>query len=239
MAGGGCPRDGDGHDPDPGAAVGGQDRPSRRPDPPRPRAAGTDGNPQVGLWPGVGAADTHRATVPLGVPDGTRPAGEPWQGAGSSLPDDGLAAAYRPLGPVGNAVVRGAGFSLSAGFSLRAHASLLAGSALCAGAFLDGRIRIPVPGKGAGRRRPEYPSGHSAAAQVSVPVRERWTSCSTRGQARGDDAPGGRNGRSGSCHPGRGRNHRVSSWGHLSGRIGAWSRAPRATLLTTVPAIPG
>lgn len=224
---------GDGHGPAPCVAVGGRGHPSLRPGPPRPRAAGTGGNPRVGLWPGVGAADMHHAAVPLGAPDGTRLAGGLRPGAGRSPPGDGLAAAFQPMGPVDSAVARDAGFSLDDGAPLRARSSL------DAGAFRGDRVRIPVPGNGAGRRRPEYSSVHSAAGQVSALVRERWTARSTRDQARGDDAPGGRNGRSGSCHPGRGRIHRVSSWGHLSGSGATRSRAPSVTLVTTAPAIPG
>lgn len=207
---------GDGHGPAPCAAAGGRGHPSRRLGPPRPRAAGTAGNPPAGRWPGAGAAGTRHAAGPPGAPGGTRLAGELRPGAVRSPRGYGAAAAEcQPVGPAGTAVARGAGLVRGA------------------------RVRIPEPGNGAGRRRPEYSSGRSAGAQVSDLIRNRWASCSTRDQARGDDAPGGRNGRSGSCHPGRGRIHRVSSWGHLNGRAATWSRVPPATLLTTVPAIPG
>lgn len=224
---------GDGHDPAPCAAVGGRGRPSRRRGPPRPRAAGTAGNLPAGRWLGAGAAGTRRPAGPPGVPGGTRLAGELRPGSGRSPCGFGVVAAYRSVGPAGSAAAPAAESAPGVGFSLGA------GSALRAGAFRGGRVRIPAPENGAGRRRPEYSSGRNAAAQAFDLVRECWTSRSTRDQARGDDAPGGRNGRSGSCHPGRGRIHRVSSWGHLSGSVAMWSRAPPATLLTTAPAIPG
>ena len=224
---------GGGHGPAPCAAAGGRGRPSRRRGPPRPRAAGIAGVPPAGRWPGAGAAGTRHVAGPPGVPGGTRLAAELRPGAVRSPRGFGVVAAYRPVGPAGSAVARDAGFSLDDGAPLRARSSLDAGA--CRGA----RVRVPAPGTGAGRRRREYSSGHSAAGQVSALVRECWTSRSTRDQARGDDAPGGRNGRSGSCHPGRGRIHRVSSWGHLSGSGATRSRAPSVTLVTTAPAIPG
>lgn len=224
---------GDGHGRAPCAAAGGRDHPSRRLGPPRLRAAGTAGNPPAVRWLGAGAAGTRHAAVSAGAPGGTRLAGELRPGAVRSPRGYRVVAAYQPVRLAGSAVAPAAASSRAVGPSRGA------GSARRAGAFRGDRVRIPVPGNGAGRRRPEYSSGRNAVAQAFDLVRERWMSRSTRDQARGDDAPGGRNGRSGSCHPGRGRIHRVSSWGHLSGSVATRSRAPQATLLTTVPAIPG
>ena len=227
------PRVGGDRGPGPCVAVGGRGHPSLRPGPPRPRAAGTGGNLPAGPRLGAGAAGTCHVAGPPGVLGGTRPAGELRPGAGRSPRGYRVVAAYRLVGSAGSAVAPVAASSRGVGFSLGA------GSARRAGAFRGDRVRIQVPGNGAGRRRPEYSSGRSAVAQVFDQVQERWTSRSTRDQARGDDAPGGRNGRSGSCHPGRGRIHRVSSWGHLSGSVAMWSRAPPVTLVTTAPIIPG
>lgn len=230
---------GGGHGPAPCAAAGGRGRPSRRRGPPRPRAAGIAGAPPAGRWLGAAAAGTRRVAGPPGVPGGTRPAGELRPGAVRSPRGYRVVAAYQPVGPAGSAAAPVAASSRAVGPSLGAGAARRADSFLRAGAFRGDRVRIPVPGNGAGRRRPEYSSGRNAVARAFDLVRECWTSRSTRDQVRGDDAPGGRNGRSGSCHPGRGRIHRVSSWGHLSGSGATRSRAPPATLVTTVPAIPG
>ena len=233
------PRVGGGHGSAPCAAAGGRGRPSRRRGPHRPRAAGTGGSPRVGLWLGAGAAGTRRPAGAPGVPGGTRLAAELRPGAVRSPRGYRVVAAYQPVGPAGSAAAPVAASSRAVGPSLGAGAARRADSFLRAGAFRGDRVRIPVPGNGAGRRRPEYSSGRNAVARAFDLVRECWTSRSTRDQARGDDAPGGRNGRSGSCHPGRGRIHRVSSWGHLSGSVAMWSRAPSVTLVTTAPIIPG